>query len=253
MSNHQVLWEKPVCQLDENGLFLGMAVAELDVYARDGSYIMPAYCVDTTPPESRPNHIAQWQNGAWHYLPDYRNVTAFDKTTGEAVTITEIGELPDHLTLELRPSPYHVWQETKQTWKLDAALEKQGKAAELAHAKLAKLTELNESAQQYINKKAGLDLIPAFELQTWTIQAQEAHAWHKDPQAVTPTLDTIAVARGVPPEMLKQRAYEKAVAFETLTANVVGIRQAIETRIKATQDMDELNAIEFAFELPESE
>lgn len=247
MSNHQVLWEKPVCQLDENGLFLGMAVAELDVYARDGSYIMPAYCVDTTPPESRPNHIAQWQNGAWHYLPDYRNVTAFDKTTGEAVTITEIGELPENLTLEPRPNAYHVWNKKTQAWTLDKTLEQQGKADELANAKLTKLADLNNAAQSYINQKAGLDLIPAFELQTWTIQAQEAHAWHKDPQAVTPTLDTIAVARGVPPEMLKQRAYEKAVAFETLTANVVGIRQAIETRIKAAQDMAELEAVEFSF------
>ena len=37
----QIQWTKPVCQLDSDGLYLGQAEAELDIYARDGSYIMP--------------------------------------------------------------------------------------------------------------------------------------------------------------------------------------------------------------------
>ncbi|WII92596.1 hypothetical protein QEO94_01735 [Kingella negevensis] len=46
---------------------------------------------------------------------------------------------------------------------------------------------------------------------------------------------------------MKQKAYEKAIAFEALAAHAVGIRQAVETLIKKAKDLAELNAIEFGF------
>ena len=49
MSNIQ--WSKSVCQLDGDNLYVGQATADLNIYARDGSYIIPGGCIDTTPPE----------------------------------------------------------------------------------------------------------------------------------------------------------------------------------------------------------
>ncbi|MDK4645396.1 phage tail protein [Kingella kingae] len=140
-----------------------------------------------------------------------------------------------------RPSTAHVWQNGK--WHLD----KQAQQAAFQAAKTAKLAELNAAAQHYINRKAGVDNLPDFEVQTWAIQAIEAKAWHNDKNADTPTLDGIAAARGIKPDTLKQKAYEKAIAFEALAAHAVGIRQAVETLIKKAKDLEELNAIEFGF------
>ena len=113
----QILWTKPVCQLDENGIFIGMAEADLDVYARDGSYLIPAGCIDTEPPELRNGYAAKWVNTEWQYLPDLRGQTAYNTETGEAITIEEIGELSAGLTLLARPDECHDW--INGAWKLN--------------------------------------------------------------------------------------------------------------------------------------
>ena len=55
----QIQWTKLVCQLDAEGLYVGQAEADLDVYARDGSYILPGGCIDTAPPEAREGMAAK--------------------------------------------------------------------------------------------------------------------------------------------------------------------------------------------------
>lgn len=140
-----------------------------------------------------------------------------------------------------RPSAYHIWAGQAWTLPADAAAE------QLAQAKTAKLAALNNAAQAYINRMAGIDMLPDFEVRTWTLQALEAKAWAADKTASTPTLDTIAAARSIPPDILKQKALEKALAFEQITATVVGLRQAVEDKINAAQTAEELEAVEFAF------
>ncbi|STZ75579.1 hypothetical protein [Bergeriella denitrificans] len=241
----QIQWTKPVCQLDADGLYLGPAEADLDVHARDGSYLVPGGCIDTAPPEPRDGHAARWTGEAWEYIPDHRGKTAYNINDGSAVQIESVGELPAELTLDPRPSEAHEWR--KGRWTLNQAKAAELAAAELEQAKRDKLLALNQSAQDYINAVAGIDLLPDFEVRTWTLQALEAKAWAADPNAPTPTLDTISAARSIPADILKQKALEKALAFEQLTATVVGFRQAIESQIKQAEDMDQLAAIEFAF------
>lgn len=153
--------------------------------------------------------------------------------------------IADDLTVHPRPSPAHQWQPESQSWQLDPARAAALAAEQLAQAKTAKLAALNADAQAYINRAAGIDQLPRFEVDTWTLQALEAKAWAADNTASTPTLDRIAAARSIPPDILKQKALEKALAYEQLTATVVGLRQAIETKIKKAADMAELEAIEF--------
>lgn len=142
-----------------------------------------------------------------------------------------------------RPSPHHQWDSIAHQWDLPPA----AAAALLAEAKAAKLAQLNAAAQAHIDRAARLDQTPDFEVRTWALQAAEAKAWAADHNAPTPILDTIATARGVPAELLKQKALEKAQAFEQLTATVAGRRQAAEDRIHAATDMLMLNQIELPF------
>lgn len=156
--------------------------------------------------------------------------------------------LPD-LTIVPPPPPapdaYHEWNGENWTLPPDKA------AQRLADAKTAKLSAVNAAAQAFINRAAHLDSTPDFEIRTWVIQAAEAKAWASDKTAPTPTLNTIATARGVPADLLKQKALEKALAFETLVATVAGQRQAIEDRIHAAATLDDLNAIDTTIRLPE--
>lgn len=146
------------------------------------------------------------------------------------------------------PDTYHIWDEAGQKWTLPP----ENAAQRLADAKAAKLHELNSAVQNFINRTAHLDQTPDFEIRTWVIQAAEAKAWAVNPNAPTPILDNIATARGVPPNLLKQKALEKAQAFEQLTATVAGLRQAIEDQIHAATTLEDLNAIDTTIRLPEA-
>ena len=243
----QILWTKPVCQLDENGIFLYETVAELDCYAKDGSYLIPANCIEAEPPKQRENQVAQWQpeSQKWLYLPDHRGQIVYDTNKGVEIVVSELGELPENVTVNPKPSEHHVWNGSG--WEIPVEIAEQLTQQQFQTAKNAKLVALNTAAQNYINQATGMDKLPQFEKDTWAVQGPEAKAWAADNHAPTPVLDGIAGARGVPAQILKQKALEKTLAFEALTATVVGTRQAIETRINKAVDMDELNAIEFAF------
>ena len=243
--SQNIQWTKPVCQLDDNGCYIGQAEAELDTYARDGSYLIPGGCIEADPPEIRAGHAARWTGAEWEYIPDHRGKTAYQTADGQAVTVDTVGSLSDGLTFDAPPSEWHTWNGKKWT------VSKEDQAEQLKQAKAAKLTAINQAAQAYINQAAGLDKVPDFEIRTWTIQALEAAAWHTDPAAPTPTLDAIAAARGVDCAKLKAAAYRKAVAFERLTAHIVGQRQALADRVAAAADTDALAAVAIAYTLPE--
>ena len=144
----------------------------------------------------------------------------------------------DDLTVSTpRPSEYHEWD--GGSWVLKPTAKKKM----LQQAKSEKLAEINRAAQSYIDRAAGLDKVPEFEVATWTTQAFEAKAWYADQNAATPTLDAIAASRGVSPAALRQKAYEKTIKFELLTARVAGLRQAAEDKINAAANIDALTDI----------
>lgn len=239
--SQKIQWTKPVCQLDSDGLYIGQTDADLDVYARDGSYLIPGGCIDVEPPETRDGHAARWTGEAWEYIPDHRGKTAYQTADGQAVIVDAVGELSDGLTFDAPPSHWHAWN--GKEW----AISKEAKAEQLAQAKAAKLAEINRAAQACIDQAAGLNRVPDFEVATWTIQALEAKAWHADNAAATPTLDAIADARGVPVDVLKQKAYEKAIKFEMLTAHIAGLRQAAEDKIYAAKTPEDVAAVQCDF------
>lgn len=147
----------------------------------------------------------------------------------------------------IAPSPYHEWNGKK--W----ILPKSQQQAVISAEKSAKLAEINQKAQTFINDLAEYDKTPAFERDTWSIQRAEAKAWFADNNAATPTLDLIAQMRGVPLDVLRQKAYEKAVAYQQVAAIVAGQRQAYEDRLNAAETLEQVQAIEPVYSLPTEE
>lgn len=142
----------------------------------------------------------------------------------------------------LPPSENYIW--SSEGWLED-------KARLIASAKALKIEQLNAAAQAYIDRASETDKVPDFEVRTWTIQASEAKAWQLDKNALTPVLDGIATARGIPADTLKAAALRKTLAYEQLAAHVAGQRQALQSKIEAAKKQSDLDKIEIAFSLPE--
>lgn len=89
---------------------------------REGEYLRPAFSTLEPPPEAGEYETPVWSEaeGSWSLVPDYRGADAFSTETGETITLSELGVLPDGVTLDPRPSPAHVW--AGGVWVLDAAL-----------------------------------------------------------------------------------------------------------------------------------
>ena len=214
-----IQWTKPVCQLDADHLYIGQTTADLDIMARDGSYLIPAGCIDTDPPQISAGKAARWNGEGWDFIEDHRGKTAYRKTDREAVIIDQIGSLSDDLTFLKPSSRFDEWDGEK--W-----MENQDKKAQI------EVEFLNAS-------KAAL--IRATNRQAQNIVAQKS--WSVDKSAATPVLDQIAQSRGIDADKLKAAALRKTVAYESLCATVAGKRQAIEKQIEAAQNLDELNVI----------
>lgn len=47
---------------------------------------------------------------SWLHTPDYRGSVAYDKETKQQAEITELGKLPDNLTLDAPKTPFDKWK-----------------------------------------------------------------------------------------------------------------------------------------------
>ena len=143
----------------------------------------------------------------------------------------------------LPPSENHIW--SSDGWLEDTA-------GLIESAKALKIKQLNAAAQAYIDRAAETDKVPDFEVRTWTIQAAEATAWAADKNALTPVLDRIAASRGIDADKLKAAALRKTLAYEKLTAHIVGQRQALQSKIETAKTQAELDKIVITFTVPEA-
>lgn len=235
-----------VCQLDAAGYYICTTTADPDPLDPE-NYLIPGGCIDTAPPEQRDNAIAQWDGEQWQYIDDYRGQTVYSTANGREIAITEIGALPDNTTTEPRPTKYHTWQDG--SW----VLTDDGTAQQLADAKAAKLIAIAQAAQQFIAQITQADTVPEFERLTWPAQAREAELWDADKTADTPTLAAIAQQRGVDLDLLRQKALQKARAYQALVVTIAGQRQKKEDQINAAADLSALNAITITYALHNAE
>ncbi len=95
--------------------------------------LMPAYSTSTPAPQAEQGTVAlfldssglsprYWQSGAWVVKADYREVPLFSTADGAPYapdgTYSGLGDLPQGVTTQPRPSPAHTWIDG--SWKLDA-------------------------------------------------------------------------------------------------------------------------------------
>ena len=153
-------------------------------------------------------------------------------------------KIQSDLSILEKPSPLHEWDDEKKAFILPKDAEKNA----LKQAKAQKINELNTLSQTLINTQSGASELPDFEVQSWTLQAIEAKAWQNDKNAPTPVLDSIAKQRNLPADALKTAALRKTLAYESLTAQIVGQRQALQTCIENAKTIEELNSINIVFQ-----
>lgn len=203
------------CVIDQDGLFVE------EQYFDDGRQ-----SIEAEVPKLQENQAARWTGESWEILPDFRGEVVFTKDGEEVWKV--IGSLPDRVSL----TPLET--------------------ANLADLKAALLTNLNATAQNFVDAHSGASQVPDFELATWPLQSTEAQAWAADKSAPTPILDGIAAARGLDKDKLKAAALKKSLAYSALSAIVAGQRQAIQDQIEAAKTKSALDKIKIEFKLPEA-
>ena len=101
---------KKVCQLDEQGIYVGQTDADLSPEeAENGVYLMPAGCVDVTPPEDKKGFVAKWTGDNWEYIENHIGETVYSTTTKESLAISEFGSIPDGYTAVKPESEPSEW------------------------------------------------------------------------------------------------------------------------------------------------
>lgn len=89
--------------------YLGQGSADPDPLKND-EWLIPAHAYTDAPPAIADGKAAQRNEdgSAWLIVSDHRG-TVYDTRTGAAVEWRELGQLPEHLTKEPRPSASHNW------------------------------------------------------------------------------------------------------------------------------------------------
>lgn len=104
--------------------------------------------------------------------------------------------------------------------------------------KAAKLAEVDAAFELALGEFMGS--YPMSERLTWPIQQAEALAWKTNPSLATPYLDSVATARGIDLQDMRQRTVERAEQFIAGSAPLLGKRQRLRDKIKSAQTADEL-------------
>ncbi|HHE3599957.1 hypothetical protein ACFHYJ_00715 [Pasteurella multocida] len=170
---------------------------------------------------------------------DYIVVEVGSESELSGKELVVVNDMP--MLVPTRPSECYEWVDGQ--WVISDE-----KASELlAVAKTKKLKEINHAAQEYVDGIAKTYETPEFERDTWLTQRAEAMAWKQDPNNPTPTLESIATNRGVPLDILREKAYQKSVLFATLSSTIAGQRQKLEDQLMSAQSVEEIEQISIQY------
>ncbi|BBD09602.1 tail fiber assembly protein [Desulfovibrio ferrophilus] len=81
-------------------------------------YLLPEGATETAPPETNEGFVPVWTDNGWEIMEDHRGETHYRTATGEALTIEDLGPLPQGLT-DSAAQDYEVWDEVSRNWTLD--------------------------------------------------------------------------------------------------------------------------------------
>ncbi len=93
-------------------------------------YLIPAHATTDQPPQAGSNQVAIRTNEAWELVDDYRGREYWNKDTGEAVTITELGVIiPNEHPTQAPPIGMFSPKWDGRAW-IETAIVYQGKKVE---------------------------------------------------------------------------------------------------------------------------
>lgn len=79
---------------------------------------LPANTTEISPHAHKSGFSQIFDGKKWEYISDYRRETAYNTTTKLPVIITQLGDIPDDLTL-LEPFEFCMWDEKIKNWVVD--------------------------------------------------------------------------------------------------------------------------------------
>ncbi|WP_259472863.1 tail fiber assembly protein [Citrobacter portucalensis] len=100
--------ETHVATVSSYDAMTGEFIDTYDVRIIDGTGI-PAFSTLIIAPEPEKGFAYIWNGQSWDVVPDYRGMTAYIKESGAGVTVRDIGELAETLTLIKPLTPFDKW------------------------------------------------------------------------------------------------------------------------------------------------
>lgn len=101
---------------------------------------LPAYSTDIAPPSASDGFVAvfNFESGKWTVVEDHRGKTVYDIHTGNATTISQLGNLPDGVVTVAPEGQFVKWDGKK--WVHDTEAEKTAMITHLTQQKDSLLT-----------------------------------------------------------------------------------------------------------------
>lgn len=179
-------------------------------------------------PEQRECYHPKWNGKAWEYIQDMRG-TKYYMPDGSEHEITEIeGQLPEGASLTKPEPPKPTLDEARATKQLEITT---------AHDAF-----LKSQSEEYSE----------MERQTWDSQRTEADALLADPQAAAPLVRAIAKGRGMDVLEMAQRIQANTQTWSIIAGHATGQRLAYQDALEACATVEEVEAINPVFNLPEA-
>ncbi|WP_259472844.1 tail fiber assembly protein [Citrobacter portucalensis] len=125
--------ETHVATVSSYDAMTGEFIDTCDVRIIDGTGI-PAFSTLTIAPEPKKGFAYIWNGQSWDAVPDYRGMTAYIKESGVGVTVRDIGELAETLTLIKPLTPFDKWDGSE--WATDIEAQRIASIADTEREKL---------------------------------------------------------------------------------------------------------------------
>lgn len=211
--------------------YLGPALADPDPM-EEGAWLIPAHAYPDEPPAVVAGHAVQRsQDGtAWEMVADHRG-TVYSTTTGAAHQHSELGELPEGLTTEPRPSEDHSWSGT--AWAFDADLQASNRIA-----LTAQLCQAVDTAADRARAAVAGDPLRAVEYDRARIEAEQFAAAQYQGE-VPPMVGAWAI-NGRTPQQAAESILQEAAQYTAALVQLRTVRLQAKEQIRALMTADEV-------------
>ncbi|EON2718374.1 TPA: tail fiber assembly protein [Citrobacter freundii] len=116
---------------------------------------LPAFSTDIAPPSAKDGFVAvfDFESGKWSLIEDHRGKTVYDIHSGEAITIDQLGKLPDDVVSIAPEGHFAKWDGKKWVHDIDAE-----KTAQITQATQQKESLLALAASKIAPLQDAVDL-----------------------------------------------------------------------------------------------